>query len=286
MQADKIVCSGGDKRGSSCMRYGSLLCIVALTGTPATAAERRAVWEPAGQWTLEASPNKCTAVRTFTKDRRSFRMALNPTPAGEGGELILLMPKAIPALESADVFIGGVRTKGRGALLDGINKRAEWIYGIGLAAEDYARMLQSGTVEIATRSIRITASLGELQQANFAVARCNVDLLKRLGFPDATDLSTSANSVRPFNEYTTADDYPDDAIRNSANGMTKLLVAVGADGLPEECRVLRSAGSDALDQQGCNILIDRARYTPARNKVGQTVKAPIFVNIRWMLRTW
>lgn len=64
-------------------------------------------------------------------------------------------------------------------------------------------------------------------------------------------------------------DYPAVALRNREEGAVGFRLDVGADGMPTRCSVVSSSGSSALDSATCRLLLERARFRPARDAQGK-----------------
>lgn len=82
----------------------------------------------------------------------------------------------------------------------------------------------------------------------------------------------------------TADDYPWDAFKNGWKGEVVADLIVGRDGRVRQCSIFKASGYDSLDKRTCDVLIERARFAPARdangNPVEDTFRAPV---IKWKL---
>lgn len=59
----------------------------------------------------------------------------------------------------------------------------------------------------------------------------------------------------------------------SGQGVLNYTLLVNEDGRAEECEVNRSTGSRRFDRQACRLLVDRARFEPARSSNGQVVES-------------
>jgi TonB family protein len=68
------------------------------------------------------------------------------------------------------------------------------------------------------------------------------------------------------------DDYPAEALRNDWQGRVKVRLRIGTDGRVRACRVVQSSGHAPLDLKTCEIMLVRARFTPARDKDGHAVE--------------
>ncbi len=68
------------------------------------------------------------------------------------------------------------------------------------------------------------------------------------------------------------EDYPAAALQRKEEGSVQAELTIGTDGRVKACRILRSSNSQALDSATCNILMRRARFTPARDSNGNPVE--------------
>jgi len=83
--------------------------------------------------------------------------------------------------------------------------------------------------------------------------------------------------------YVSDADYPASAIRADEQGTTGFSLQIGSDGRVTACSVTSSSGSAALDSATCRIMRSRARFTPARNNLGQPTTDSTSGRIRWVL---
>lgn len=82
----------------------------------------------------------------------------------------------------------------------------------------------------------------------------------------------------------TADDYPVSAQRNGEEGTAQAQLTVGLNGRVTRCDIIRSSGSQSLDDATCSILEKRARFTPASDADGKPVAATVVTPpITWKL---
>ena len=78
-------------------------------------------------------------------------------------------------------------------------------------------------------------------------------------------------------------DYPAEAVSQSRQGRTALILSVGPDGRVESCEVRASSGSPDLDEAACRVMRERARFTPARDSQGAAVADDYWTNVAWRL---
>ena len=78
-------------------------------------------------------------------------------------------------------------------------------------------------------------------------------------------------------------DYPDDAIRNNEQGSVAFRLDIASDGKVGSCSILSSSGSTILDVATCRILMERARFQPARDAAGKPTSDSYNGRITWRL---
>jgi periplasmic protein TonB len=78
--------------------------------------------------------------------------------------------------------------------------------------------------------------------------------------------------------------YPPDALREDRQGVTLYELVIDARGLPNGCRVIESSGHQDLDAMTCDILVKRARFSPARDKENKAIGSWYRGRMRWVLQ--
>jgi protein TonB len=79
-------------------------------------------------------------------------------------------------------------------------------------------------------------------------------------------------------------DYPREASRAGAEGITVARLTIGTDGRVSQCIVRASSGNEALDRTTCGIILQRFRFEPARNGRGEVVPDTVEWEQNWTLR--
>jgi protein TonB len=68
------------------------------------------------------------------------------------------------------------------------------------------------------------------------------------------------------------DDYPMGALQRGEQGTVQAQLTIDRHGRVSRCSIIRSSGYQSLDSATCRILKRRARFTPARDIAGKTVR--------------
>ncbi|WP_114521073.1 energy transducer TonB [Altererythrobacter sp. ZODW24] len=83
--------------------------------------------------------------------------------------------------------------------------------------------------------------------------------------------------------WVTTNDYPRRALREGAEGVTRVRLSVGANGRVASCSVSGSSGNSELDAATCKNIQRRARFRPATNGEGNEVAGNFTMSVRWQM---
>lgn len=83
--------------------------------------------------------------------------------------------------------------------------------------------------------------------------------------------------------YISDGDYPADALRHHEEGTVAFELDVSAEGRVTYCHVTTSSGSQSLDLTTCLIMLERARFEPARDEQGNPVPDRISARVAWRI---
>jgi periplasmic protein TonB len=88
----------------------------------------------------------------------------------------------------------------------------------------------------------------------------------------------------PVNRLFSLEDYPPEAMANGWQGTVIADLTISATGRARVCRIARSSGYRVLDVKTCEILLLRARFTPAKDSLGRPVEDTLRTpSILWWL---
>lgn len=105
----------------------------------------------------------------------------------------------------------------------------------------------------------------------------------------AAQAQESAKGAQPLKPLTnpgswvTDDDYPPSAVRQGHDGTVAFQLQIDSTGLPAGCSITKTSGHDELDQQVCSLLVQRARFSPARDASGKAIAAPYNGRFTWQI---
>ena len=109
-----------------------------------------------------------------------------------------------------------------------------------------------------------------------------VDVVVRGGAPRAQIYAyIRARPLRPLSSLVTWRDYPSNAPRGGDLRVTSFRLRVGPDGAVDACTVNVSSGSALLDDTACRLMRERARFSPARVRIGKAISDDHWGRIDW-----
>jgi TonB family protein len=102
----------------------------------------------------------------------------------------------------------------------------------------------------------------------------------------AQDSAKGQQPLRPLTnpgDWVTDDDYPPVAARQAHEGTVAFQLQIDSSGIPAGCSIVHSSGHEELDQQVCSLLVQRARFSPARDATGNAIAAPYSGRFTWRM---
>lgn len=92
-----------------------------------------------------------------------------------------------------------------------------------------------------------------------------------------------AQPIVPLQDLFTQDDYPTASLAKGESGAVAFTYTVDPDGIVRTCKIASSSGYPELDKVTCELLIARARYTPARDASGKAIVSTFTRRVVWSL---
>lgn len=272
--------------------FALFLAAAASTAQPASNVFVRKV----GTWRIERSGQMCFATSAFGTNysmtvgvNRALRISLGVSsdlwkwPNGTKLNTVQEMGgKTYSGGETIVVAEGGVRSMITGMSSDFLtvwrtSKKLEVFEDL----EDY----ELGDSALVTLTFDDTGPIVD------ALVACSQQLPgvaqvappKPVAAPPAPPMPSAATKPSYLNrpEVILSDDYPKDARKAGVTGITYYRVFVSVLGAPTGCIVTTSSGSPVLDAKACELIMARARFSPARDTRGQAIKGELDARVIW-----
>ena len=92
-----------------------------------------------------------------------------------------------------------------------------------------------------------------------------------------------AQAISSPASWITNDDYPEAALHKGEQGSVGIEFTVARNGRISDCEVVHSSGSRLLDRTTCNLVTERALYSPALDAQGRAIEQTSRLRFRWQI---
>lgn len=271
-----------------------LIGLVAAASLAQGAAATGSAAGSSGTWQVDWGEQRCTLLRKIDGDR-PMTLALRLIPGNKAPELILVDPgwKRNPLTDYQDLTVTlgpdgpaeisasglslPVRGAGRSVMVDRLPEEFNDLF----ARSTSLQLARSGEPPFAS------VAYSGAQKAIEALMDCNDGLLKSWGFDvdQAKKLKKAAQFQSDNGGVFKPTDYPLGALDKSASGTVVIAYDIKLDGRASDCRVVGSSGNSELDRVTCEVLIERAKYSPAIGPDDRPVESKVVLAVHWTVRT-
>ena len=240
-----------------------------------TAAAAQAPLQPIRPWNLDYGETQCIAAREYGSPGDPVSFAIRSAPNGETYEL--LMARNRPGPESAVEMEGSVDF-GQGPikawLLSYRAKKSD------LAVHQYritaAEMAQARSARFVSLNARGGAdgsfALANMNELLAGLQECTADLKRHWNADGQKNGALSTGAVGDVRSIFRWEDYPSEASSRDQQGSGRFLLLIDERGGVAGCHVLE-ASVPALDAMGCQVIRERAKFTPAVDRRGKPVRS-------------
>ncbi|WP_164521720.1 energy transducer TonB [Sphingomonas sp. ABOLE] len=97
----------------------------------------------------------------------------------------------------------------------------------------------------------------------------------------AENLRPRPKPLSPPHTWINDDDYPKSAAVERRAGLLRYSLEVDPKGFPVKCSILRSSSHEELDREACVLMLQRARFSPARDADGKPITADFSGVVLW-----
>lgn len=272
---------------------------------PQAARAAEPVLEPIDKWVLSYSEDSCRLARAFgTNDDKVILVMDQFMPAGildlsligkrlgrfdsNHVPLIATFGPGLPAGQSRDAITGTVGPDKTTILMIGGRDLLNRPLVKGASDELFVTTKEQ---EAAVTELHIDASArrlklhtGSLASPLAAMRTCIADLVKTWGLDPAQQEALSKRPVPTTSptKWLTPNDYPKGPLAIGASAIVRFRIMVGADGLPTKCAIQQATLSPEFTKLTCDLLMRRARFTPALDHEGKPIASFYTNSVRWL----
>ena len=245
---------------------------------------------PTSQWKVEYAERECRLTRNFATDQDLilFRLARGTSFTNYD---IMLAGVSIPKQSKrVDIDIT-ISPQNSTQSFDGENRdipnRKERIlrWYDGDLVPILAGPKNQALFVTSDKNYHVKLKMDDFPAALKAMETCHDDLLKGWGIdgPQMRALAAMPEPKASPGTWASTKDYPSDLIRAEVGGEVSFKLDVSAEGLPTSCLVIVSSKIEQLDKVTCKIMIQRAKFKPARTAEGSPAASHYINRVRWQV---
>lgn len=245
--------------------------------------------QPTSKWIVDFADSSCVLSRQYGPVDQGFSLNLKAPIVGKAFEIIIAEPQR--KANEWDIGEGWIERPG-GSRVSPIHVKSYSTEGKIRVSRIY---VDPDLYAVGDDGDRLILHLGKWKTYDLAIPGfekaknvlefCLKDLRKIYGVDEQalSAIAVPAKAARPVFRYFSSDDYPAEAMRKGEQGTVGALFWVEANGRVKECKVIESSQRKSLDEQTCNIIVDRARFEPAKDATGKSVRSPTYTRISWLM---
>ena len=292
-----------------------------LLSTPLMAGDAPRVLEPSSQWQINYADDSCRLARIFGEGENKIALYFERYEPGDSFTMTVAGAplEKLEGMSSRIAFLPGGRThdKAGGGLVFGSLGSFKPAFIIGnmtlfpLKSDDadssrqrfdperaasntdiYGQEIspeQEATVEWLeiSRNSRapVRLKLTSLGPAFAAMRNCTDELLNHWGLDvDAhKHLSRAAAPASYPGDWIRDDDYPRNLVFNGTQGIVHFRLEISAEGKATACHIQQSTRPKEFDDLVCEKIMERARFTPALDALGNPIKSFYLNTVRFRM---
>lgn len=238
---------------------------------------------PGHLWRTSSQDGSCVMQRSFGPPDRPLIVTLSSAGSLGAFEVILSGPqfRNLPTNATGLISVDGI-DPGEPIPIKWSERSSSFAsqvtVALGTRGTEWLQPLSPAAaidITIADRKIRLAG--GGFGAALRWAGQC-LDNLWRSDGADPAVIRSAVTLASPLDgqaSWITTDDYPSAAIVMGAQGTSVVRMRISAEGRPASCRGVRSSGTIMLDQRTCRLLMQRARYSPARDASGNAIETVV-----------
>lgn len=243
--------------------------------------------QPSGKWFVEFADSACVLTRRFGPETKPTYLSLKAPMLGQAYEIIIVVPNA--KRNSGKTTEGGWIERPNGDKVAIVATSYNTVNGSRLTrftidpeeyiiGEDGERII----LQLNKRR-RYDLAMPGLKKAQVVLDHCLSGLRDDYGVGEAVtkQIATPAKPKRSVASYFSTNDYPHDAVTKGEQGYVGALFWVETDGRARNCEIIESSHRKLLDDRTCEVIQTRARFEPALDSQGKTIRSPLYQRIRW-----
>lgn len=274
--------------------FGAALVLGIGSPSPALAGPVN-VLTPVTPWNVDYAPKTCVLRRGYGDAAKPDLLMMERFGPSDTFQVLLISNELRSYQQGAPLYLrygDGERVEIKGAM-PGETEDGRAILSIPTSAvvpkhsdDDIGQPPVTPAQEAAATSINldfrgrtVTFKTGPLDKAFVALRKCTDQLVESWGFDPVQqrNLWTGPKPLSKPASWLTSNSYPSGMLMQGKQGLVNFRLTVDEKGMPTACEVQRSYSHEAFDKVTCQLLMQRARFSPAIDGTGKPI-ASFYIN--------
>lgn len=236
--------------------------------------------QPLGQWNVDFAETQCSAGREYQDSKGPLTLMFRQSPYNDVTHLFVVRNGRTGKLADqlpANLTIGTGASEKSFILRYGASTAKGWriLHKLSLSPDQMARLAEAESMEVRSfDTLEAKFGLKQMERIAKLLDDCTRDLRLYWNMGEAS--SAVAVPPEPFKDvrslYTPAD-YPADALRSELEGAVQVMLLIDETGKTRSCEVVQREGAPVFEAMACQVLLERARFTPAKDLRGKPLRA-------------
>jgi Gram-negative bacterial TonB protein C-terminal len=256
-----------------------LAAVLVLVSSSVASAAPDTVLQPVENWGVDAGNTQCTAARSFGSASDPVVLGIVPSLSGNSYQLLVSIQREGPAFAKeapGTVDFGSAP----------ISSEALYFGRKGVRMSVYQYRISAAQMQQAASAPRVTLQMEHGDSYSFALAdmpalfralqKCTADLQRYWNLDGKTTIKTVEKPVKDIRSFLTTDQYPTEAARllmQQQRDIARYQLLVDETGAVAGCDVLVTSGVPIVDATACDVIKQKAKFTPAVDSQGKSMRS-------------
>jgi TonB family protein len=237
-------------------------------------------------WVLDYDETQCLAGREYGPKDDPITFVIRPAPNAQTYEFLIGRHRGGPRYDeelegSVDFGSGPIKAW----LLVYGTKAKQKVQQFRISALDMEQARSATSVTfIATGGEDVSLALTDMPALLKGLKDCTADLQQYWNMDFKTMGKAAAPSKGHLRGLFTTNDFPAEAQTRGQEGTAQFLLLIDEKGKVAACHVQKTSGVPVFDAMGCDVIVERAKFTPALDAQGHPVRSTVVTPpITWLL---
>ena len=234
--------------------------------------------EPSKPWVLDYADTQCVATRDYGSQESPITLGFSPSANGENYQILLVQPGKGPTYgeqRQGSIDFGKGPIEGWFlSFASGISKST--IFQFRIPSSEMAAARSASAIRINVRDgPDVSFRLYLMPQLLDGLKDCVANLIDYWNVGGEKNGRIATPAKGQVRKLFSSNDYPAEALSRWQEGSAQFLLLINEKGRVEGCQVLTASGSPALDVMGCQVIRERAHFSPALDPKGTPVRSAV-----------